>query len=183
MRRTRLLLLIALTLCGVGAGLWGIGANAQDATPATAGVHPVVGTWLLDTEADDPDNVPEVATFTADGGYISVDADGSPTLGVWEATGERSARLTLYSTGALQDGSYGGIITIRIAVEVAPDGESLTAEYTIGVIPPPGVEDQGQFGPGHASATRLHPEAMGTPVGPLSDLFGDEEGAPATPAG
>jgi hypothetical protein len=185
MRRIRLLLLIVLAVCGpVAAGLWGTGANAQQATPATTGLHPLVGTWLLDTNTEDPANAPEVVIVAADGGYISVDAEGTTTLGVWKATGPRSAQLTIYQTGVLNNGAYGGIITVRAAVDVAPDGQTFTAEYTIGVIPPPGVEDQGEFGPGHASGTRLAPEAMGTPVGPLSDVQGGGEATPeATPAG
>ncbi len=65
-------LLLALALAGPLA----VGATVQDATPAATDAHPVVGTWLLDTDADDPGNAPEMVIFTADGGYISVDAEG-----------------------------------------------------------------------------------------------------------
>ena len=56
------------------------------------GVHPLVGAWLLDTDAADPANAPDVVVFTTDGAYISVDAEGFPTLGVWEATGDGRPR-------------------------------------------------------------------------------------------
>ena len=57
----------------------GRGTTAQEATPTTMSGHPLVGTWLLDTNADDPADAPEVTIFTADGAYISVDAEGSPS--------------------------------------------------------------------------------------------------------
>ena len=66
--------------------------------------HPLVGTWLLDTNADDPANAPDVIVFTADGAYISVDAEGFPNHGVWEATGERTAGLTIVSPGMEEEG-------------------------------------------------------------------------------
>ena len=74
-------------------------AFGQEATPTTMTGHPLVGTWLLDVDADDPANAPEVTVFTADGAYISVDAEGFPNHGVWEATGERTAGLTIVSPG------------------------------------------------------------------------------------
>lgn len=85
----------------------GRGTTAQEATPTAMGGHPLVGTWLLDTNADDPANGPEVAVFTADGAYISVDAEGFPNHGVWEATGERTAGLTIVSPGMEEDAFAG----------------------------------------------------------------------------
>jgi hypothetical protein len=154
-----------------------VAAAHDDATPATMATHPFVGTWLLDTNADDPANAPDVVVITADGAYISVDAQGFPTLGVWEATGERTATVTLSSTGLEDDGSFAGTFVIRASVEVDAAGDAFTADYSGEFVAPDGT-GTGEYGPGTATATRLHPEAMGTPVGPVDVLF-EEEATPA----
>jgi hypothetical protein len=160
----------------VAAGRPGPGA-AQDAAPAA---HPIVGTWLLDTDAADPANAPEVAVFTADGAYVSVDAEEFTSLGVWEATGERTATLTIVTAGADEEGALFGTFTIRAAIEADASGDAFTAEYTGEFVAADGTAS-GEYGPGSAAATRLAAEAPGEPVGPLSELFAEEEGG-ATPS-
>jgi hypothetical protein len=151
---------------------------AQEATPAAMGGHPLVGTWLLDTNTADPANGPEVTIFTADGAYISVDAEGFPNHGVWEATGERTAALTIVSPGMEEEGVFAGTFMVRASVEVDETGDSFTAQYTGEFVTPDGTET-GEYGPGSASATRIAVEPMGTPAGPIEVLFQDE--AAATP--
>jgi hypothetical protein len=155
----------------------GRSTTAQEATPATLSGHPLVGTWLLDTNADDPDDAPEVTIFTADGAYISVDAEGLPSLGVWEANGERTALLTIVSPG-MEEEAFAGTFLVRAAIEVNAAGDSFTAQYTGEFVEPDGTET-GEYGPGTATATRIDVEEMGTPAGPLEVLF--EQGAAATP--
>jgi hypothetical protein len=83
MRRFHVLLsIVAVVLLGILALHAQPVVVAQAATPTTMNGHPLVGTWLLDTDADDPANAPEVTVFTADGAYISVDAEGFPSLGI-----------------------------------------------------------------------------------------------------
>ena len=143
-------------------------------------VHPLVGTWLLDTDVDDPENPPEVDIFTADGGVISVDAAGETILGVWEETGENTAIVTFASPGAEEE-TYFGTLMIRADVEVAEDGDSFDVTYTFEFSDPDG-NSAGEFGPGHAAATRINAEAPGTTVGTLQDLFDSFGGeAEATP--
>ena len=151
---------------------------AQEATPAGMGGHPLVGTWLLDTNTADPANGPEVTIFTADGAYISVDAEGFPNHGVWEATGERTAALTIVSPGMEEEGVFAGTFMVRASVEVDETGDSFTAQYTGEFVTPDGTKT-GEYGPGSASATRIAVEPMGTPAGPIEVLFQDE--AAATP--
>lgn len=153
---------------------------AQGTAPDAVGGHPVVGTWLMDGDADDLDNAPEVVIFTADGGYISVDAEGLPSLGVWKATGERTAVLNLVSTGVEEDGAFAGTFVIRATVEVDAPGDSLAVTYTGEFILADGTKT-GELGPSTATATRIVVEPMGTPEGPFPDLFeSDDEGTPAT---
>ena len=71
---------MAVTLLGLLLAL-AVSATAQEATPLAMGLHPLPGTWLLDTDAADPANAPQVVVCTTDGAYISVDAEGFPNLG------------------------------------------------------------------------------------------------------
>jgi hypothetical protein len=169
-------LLLGITVIGARPG-----AAAQEATPTTMNGHPLVGTWLLDTNADDPANAPDVVVFTADGAYISVDAEGFPSLGVWEASGERSATVTIVSPGVEEeDGAFFGTFMIRATIDVDETGAAFTAQYTGEFVEADGT-GTGEYGPGTATAARITAEAMGTPAGPLEVLF-EEEGAAATPA-
>jgi len=139
--------------------------------------HPIIGWWLVDTSVEDPANPPSSVRFSADGGYIQVDIDGSVTLGAWEATGEQTANLTAqFFEGEGEE--FFGTGTIRAAIEVDASGDALTGPYTIEFADASGASE-GEFGPGTASGTRIAVEPMGTPVGSLSDLFGEPEGTPA----
>ena len=53
-------------------------------------IHPIVGTWIADTDTADPTFGLEIFIFTADGGFIEGDPEDL-TLGAWEATGASSA--------------------------------------------------------------------------------------------
>ena len=154
--------------------------SAQDASPDGASVHPLVGTWVLDTNVDDPADAPEMIVVSADGGYISVDAEGATTVGVWEATGDWTANLTVSTPQLTNDGSFGGTLVLRAEVEVDPSGNTFTATYTFELVWPDGART-GEHGPGTAQGTRLVAEPVGTPVGSLSEIF--EGVAEATPAG
>ncbi len=179
MRRfTALVVMFAVALLGSAGFAARSSATAQEATPTTMSGHPLVGTWLLDTNADDPANGPEVTIFTADGAYISVDAEGFPNHGVWEATGDRTAGLTIVSPG-MEEEAFAGTFVVRATIEVNETGDAFTARYTGEFVTPDGTET-GEYGPGMATATRIDVEAMGTPAGPMETLFG-EGGAVATP--
>jgi len=154
--------------------------SAQDASPDEAAVHSLVGTWVLDTNVDDPADAPEMIVVSADGGYISVDAEGGTTVGAWEATGDWAANLTVSTPQLTNDGSFGGTIVLRAEVEVDPSGNTFTATYTFELVWPDGAHT-GEHGPGTAQGTRLVAEPVGTPVGSLSEIF--EGVAEATPAG
>jgi hypothetical protein len=98
---------------------------------------------------------------------------------VSEPTGPGSATVTFVDQ--IPDGA-GGFATemVRALVEVAPDGQSFTAEFTVELSG--GGFPEGQYGPGSVSATRVAAEPMGTPAGTLDDLFaGVSEGTEAPP--
>jgi hypothetical protein len=185
MRRLSLLIVVLVVgLLSLSALLANPRSSAHhDATPAALDQHPLVGTWLADTDVDDPENPPELVIASADGGWTEVDADGGVALGRWERTGATTADLTLWNLGSSEEGGFFGTVIVRAMIEVAADGQSLRALYTVEFSAPDGTAT-GEFGPGIATATRLAVEPMGVPVGSFEELFGQfEEAAPeASPA-
>ena len=172
--------------CSVAAVLLVGGLASSTAVQATtppseapAESQPVVGAWVLTVE-EFPDDPPELVAFHADGTYQSSSADGTTGIGAWEATGPSSFNLTF-----LELDDEGPSTTIRAAGEVSEDGQSFTAEFTIGFIGE--GAPAGEYGPGHVTGTRINVEPMGTPAGSLEDLFAqfDDGTAPAdtAPAG
>ena len=147
----------------------------------------LVGAWLADTDEMDANTFDSVFLFHDDGTYLSLEAGGEEgpgeaQAGTWSATGDSTTDLTIVSVFTEENGVNSKFI-IRASIEVADDGQSFTAQYTFEVEGVPGME--GQYGPGTATGTRIAVEPVGTPVGPLDDLFGqfEEEASPeATPA-
>lgn len=176
LRFTVLLPVVVVVALGL-IGTPGRSIAVQEATPPAMAGHPLVGTWLVDDDADDPTNAPEVSRFTADGAYVSVDAEGFPNVGVWKATGERTAALTFVVPG---EDAFADTLVVRAAIEVDETGDATTAQYTVELVTPDGTRS-GEYGPGTATATRITAEEMGTPVGPIATLFEAEGEAAATP--
>lgn len=128
MRRIVIVLLVVISFTAlIGAGQLSRGTNAQDAaTPAAAGVHPSVGTWIADSEAG-PTDAPAIVVVTADGGVISTGTDGA-LAGTWEATGPRTSTFLL--VGVWEDETGGGYFYIRGESEVEASGETEMTSYT-----------------------------------------------------
>jgi hypothetical protein len=107
------------------------------------------------------------AVFHADGTYLEVDPNIGVGVGVWRATGERSAELTY----VFQDidpepaGTAPGTVTVRQSVDVDATGEAFTAPLTVEVRIPDGTV---VFSAAYtARGTRLQVEPMlplGTPT-------------------
>ena len=178
MRRISFLVLVMLiSLIAIGALGRTAGTSAQDyATPGEMAKHPFVGTWQLDTDMDDPENAPELVIVTADGSYLEVDAEGGVGVGTWESTGDRTVNLTIRFLNGDEEG-FAGLAIVRAEGEVAEDGQSWTASYTLEFVDPDGTTT-GEYGPASAYAMRLPVEPMGSPVGSFTDLFEQFEGTP-----
>lgn len=156
-------------------------SSAQDATPPAASTlagFPLVGAWLADTDVNDPNNPPSLFIFTSDGIYMQSNADGSDGYGTWRVTGPNTAELTILFNSTDESGKNANTDTVRARIEVAPDGQSFTAQYTLESSRGPA----GEYGPGMVSGTRINVESMGTPVGTLNDLFGPQASPVATPS-
>ena len=153
-------------------------ATAQD----EAVEHPLVGAWVLDSTPDDPSDAVDLVVFNPGGTLVSLSAEG-PAAGSWEPTGERTADVTFHGLAFAPDGGFGGLFTIRASGEVAEDGQTFTATYTLE--PPAAMVEmlgmpEGQLGPGEVTAQRITVEPMGEPVGPVPEL-GERFPAPAAP--
>lgn len=186
MRRASVLVaLVAAVLVGaVGVGRAAVTATRQ-ATPGAAAQHPLVGTWIVDPEPDDPTNPPSFDVYMADGTAINIGSEGA-TAGAWEATGPRTATVTFV-------GLFGGVgsgtsFIVRANVEVDETGQGFTAPHSFTLVAADGTVLAAAEG-GAARGTRINPEpreAVGTPLAglPTWTPVTPEAGAPeaATPA-
>jgi hypothetical protein len=177
MRRLVLVSVAALSLVGgvIGASAVTSASTAPTVPSDASAVSPIVGTWTI-IDNSDPETAPTIGAFSAGGNYVQVE-EGEVGFGVWESTGPSSAALMITQQGGSDEG--GGTFTIRATIEVAPDGQSFTADYTLEVSGVEGVPP-GEYGPGQVTGTRIVVEPMGTPVGSIEDLFSSFEGTEST---
>jgi hypothetical protein len=152
-------------------------ASAQEATPTARTGHPLVGAWVLDRDETQPTNPLQLIVATADGLYLGVAYGGSTAVGVWEATGPRTAAVTLRVPAPIEGVPFVGEAVIRGTVEVAEDGLSFTAPYTLAVVTADGSRS-GEYGVTTARGTRITIEQMGDPEGTLAELEGATSATP-----
>jgi hypothetical protein len=133
--------LLALSLGSVVVLGARLAAVAQEATPSATADHPVVGAWWTANDAPGPGVETAYAVFHADGTYLEVGPNIGVGVGVWQATGERSAELTY----VFQDidpepaTTAPGTVTVRQSVEVDETGDAFTAPLTVEVRIPDGT--------------------------------------------
>jgi hypothetical protein len=166
------LVIALMSMSLVGASLRS-SAAAKGGTPAapTPAEHPVVGTWWTANDAPGPGVATAYAVFHADGTYLEVDPNIGVGVGVWQASGERSAELTY----VFQDIDPGpattapGTVTVRQSVAVDATRDAFTAPLTVEVQIPNGtVVFRAAY---TARGTRLQVEPMlplATPAGTLT---------------
>jgi hypothetical protein len=162
---SRLVALVSVLILSIGT-LTALAAHsvvAQGDAPPFLIEHPLVGAWMLDPDRRDLGNLSQLVVVSADGTYHSTDAAGRDMVGTWQATGPRTATNTLVAFAPGEGGTFGDTVKVRGAVEVAADGQSFTATYTVESVGADGV-GTGQFGPISASGKRIVVEPMGTPV-------------------
>ena len=140
MRRVPVLVLVMLvSLVGVVALGHPGPTRAQQATPIAASPSPLIGSWQLDTDTEDPSNPPEIATVYADGSYLEVAVDGVGS-GRWESTGADSANLNIWFLQTDDHGNYTGTTIVRALVHLNADGQSFDADYTLELMQPDGID-------------------------------------------
>jgi hypothetical protein len=156
---------VAATIIVMGglttSGLGEPGAAAQDATPGDLRDHPLVGTWIVDTNIDSESDAPEIGIFTADGNVLGLGA-GRWVSGAWEAADDATGSVTM---AGVFDANGGGYVVLRGPHQVDETGAGWTCPCTFTVISPNGsVLDSGMA---TARATRLPiepAEASGMPL-------------------
>lgn len=149
-----------------------VSIRAQEGTPVAKADHPVVGAWLTDTNQDDPANVPAFFVFHSDGTYIQ--EEGDIGVGAWEPTGERTAALTILFRFTTEDGGV-RLLKVRASVEVAEDGATFTAPYSLELTEPDGTISMQDTGV--ATGERITVEPLETPATPAAEQPSD---APST---
>ncbi len=180
MRRTIVALVVGAAVIGmVGVDQGRQATVAQEATPDTRAVHPIVGTWIVDTVVATNSDPPEIAVFTADGGLAGQGANRAAG-GHWEIVDPQTVMLTLVT---VFDGAEGaGYVVVRGPHTVDETGETWECACTFTVVSADGTVLD--FGEAPANARRLPvqgPEAMGTPLTEIS-AWTPASAAAATPA-
>lgn len=100
---------------------------AQDGTPSALADHPIVGGWRCHN--DNPGaSFTSFALFHDDGTYVEEVFYGVTLLGVWQATGERTADLNLFATDldSTEEGTLMG--EGRFIMEVDETGDTFALE-------------------------------------------------------
>lgn len=151
------------------------GALASERLRSGSAGHPLVGTWIVDTNTQDTQDPLALLTIAGDGTVRLTDCCNAPAAGAWAPSSTRTADATILLPWFDEDGFIGFNI-VRGDVVVSADGESLTATYTMD-IPDREGGTSGQLGPGSATGVRVSVEAMGEPVAALPVPVPDE--APA----
>lgn len=142
MSRIVLVLLLATSCIGLNAaGPPALGARAQQSTPTPTN-DVLVGTWIVQELAPPSGGPPvtaAVATLFADGNALlsGFGAGQEAMQGLWSASGDRSAILTVVGLVVDENGNSDGTLRrIRAAVEVNAAGAALEGGYTFEVIGP-----------------------------------------------
>lgn len=154
------------------------GTSAQEAAPGSLDGHPLVGTWIVDTNVDTETDPPEIGIFTAEGSAFGLGA-GRWVSGVWEAADDVTGAATL---AGVFDANGGGYVVLRGPHQVDESGAAWTCPCTFTVVAADGtVLDSGTA---NAHGARLPNEPVSNIGMPLA---GFPTWAPAisdaTPAG
>jgi hypothetical protein len=148
-----LVAVIAVILIGAAGVGHSVTTARQQATPTANARHPLVGTWIVDPEVDDPSNPPSFDAYMADGTLVNIGSDGA-TVGAWDITGPRTATLTF--AGLIRE-EVGAAFIIRANVEVDEAGESYTGSHSFTLVAADGTV-LAAFQGGTIHGTRLHAE-------------------------
>src|SRR4051794_33203452 len=153
--------LILASIVLVGTSHFTTPTAAQDAT-ATTGVHPFVGTWVVDTLVASENDSPEIAIVTPDGRLAGLGAN-RVAGGTWEAVDDHTAMLTLVTVFDRAEGA--GYAVIRGPHVVDASGDAWTCECTVTIVGADGTVQQAL----HTQATGKRipiegPELIGKPL-------------------
>jgi hypothetical protein len=97
-------------------------------TEAAPTAHPVVGLWSWDLAHMNPRGARSFAIFHADGTFVDANPFLCTGVGLWQATGERTADLLIYYHDARTDAGSNllNVVIAKGPVEVNDAGQALT---------------------------------------------------------
>ena len=100
----------------------------HESTEAVTAAHPVVGLWCWDLAHMTPPGAHSYAIFHADGTYVETNPFLNTGVGLWRATGERTADLLIYYYDAGTDagGNRLNVVIAKGPVEVHDAEQALT---------------------------------------------------------
>lgn len=100
----------------------------QESTEVAAATHPVVGLWSWDLAHMTPPGARSYAIFHADGTFVDANPFLGTGVGLWRATGERTADLLIYYYDAGTDagGNRLNVVIAKGPMEVNDAGQALT---------------------------------------------------------
>ena len=154
---------IAIVVMGslTASGRGDLGTFAQEATPANPTNHPLVGTWIVDTNVDTETDAPEIGIFHADGSVFGLGASRWVS-GAWEAADDTTGVATM---AGVFDANGGGYVVLRGPHAVDETGDGWTCVCTFTVVAADGtVLDSGKA-TAHGTRLPIEPvEAMGMPL-------------------
>jgi hypothetical protein len=157
------IVLSAVALSGlVLAGLSGDRVSAQDAASGERTAHPLVGTWMVDTNVDDDTDLPEIGIFTSDGSVFGLGATRWVS-GAWDVADDHTGDVTM---AGVFDANGGGYVVVRGPHQVDDTGDVWTCDCTFTVVAPDGTVIASGSAP--ARATRLPVESVEAAGQPLA---------------
>lgn len=161
-----------LIIVGIGHGV--LGTAAQDAAPADLTGHPLVGTWIVDTNVATDNDPPEIGIFTADGTVFGLGANRWVS-GAWGGADDRTGDVTM---AGVFDANGGGYVVLRGPHQVDETGDGWTCDCTFTVVAADGtVLDSGAA---TALAVRLPMESAAAAGMPLAGFPTWNSGKAAT---
>ena len=121
--------------------LLGLVATVGPRASADTAAHAVVGAWWTANDAPGPGVESAYVVFHADGTYLEADPNIGVGLGVWQATGARTADVTYIFQDIDPEPATTapGTVTVRQAVTVDAAGDAFTAPLTVEVRLPDGT--------------------------------------------
>lgn len=119
-------LLVVCALASPG----GLNASAQEATPSSRAGHPLVGTWIVDTNTETNTDAPEIGIFTADGSTFGLGASRWVS-GAWDVADDTAGTATLVG---VFEGDRSGYVVLRGIHTVDASGDIWTCDCTFTVV-------------------------------------------------
>jgi hypothetical protein len=149
---------------------------AQEATPGSLAGHPLVGSWIVDTDIATDSDLPEIGIFTSDGTVFGLGATRWVS-GAWEMADDSTGSVTMAGVFAANGGGY---VVLRGLHEVDETGNAWTCDCAFTVVAPDGSVLT--TGTATAHATRLPVESVDQAGMPLAGFPTWVPAADATPA-